>query len=618
MGIDVGELQSFEHDVLVIGAGGAGLRAAIECSARGMKTAIVSKSLLGKAHTVMAEGGMAAALGNVDRRDNWKVHFRDTMRGGKFLNDWRMAELHAKQAPDRVRELEAWGAVFDRTQEGLIHQRNFGGHRYPRLAHVGDRTGLELLRTLQDHGVHQGIDFHMECAVVGLLLDGERIAGAVGYWRESGRFVLLRARAVILATGGGGRAWRVSSNSWECTGDGLRLAYEAGAELMDLEFTQFHPTGMVWPPSVRGTLVTEGVRGEGGVLLNSEGKRFMFDYVPERFAAETASSEEEAHRWLAGDPSARRPPELLTRDVVARAILAEVKAGRGSPKGGAFLDIAHRRDAAFIKRKLPSMYHQFKELAEVDITAEPMQVGPTLHYFMGGVRVDPETQMSRVSGLFACGECSAGMHGANRLGGNSLSDLLVFGKLAGEGAADYIGGLSGAPDADDEQIVSAIRRATAPLNREEGENPYLLQEELQGILHEHVGIVRTAEGLQQGIDKLEALAERVARVRAPGASQYNPGWNAALDLPSLLLVGQAVARAALMREESRGGHTRLDFEGERDAWLSVNIVARRDERGELSVQKVQRPRPPKELEAIARASIEELEEGLVGGRESGS
>ncbi|HXV75470.1 MAG TPA: FAD-binding protein, partial [Candidatus Polarisedimenticolaceae bacterium] len=415
--MNVNEIQTIEHDVVVIGAGGAGLRAAIESSARGMSTGLVTKSLLGKAHTVMAEGGMAAALGNVDRRDHWKIHFRDTVRGGKFLNVWRMAELHAKEAPERVRELERWGAVFDRTRDGLISQRNFGGHRYPRLAHVGDRTGLELIRTLQDHGVHQGFDVHMECTAVQLLKDGGRIAGVAAYWRETGRFVLFRCRAVVLATGGAGKAWRVTSNSWEYTGDGLAMAYEAGAELMDLEFTQFHPTGMVWPLSVRGILVTEGVRGDGGVLLNSEGKRFMFDYIPTRFAGETAQTVEEAERWLAGADGARRPPELLTRDVVARAITNEVKQGRGSPHGGVLLDIASRRQADFIRRKLPSMYHQFKELAEVDITREPMEVGPTLHYFMGGIRVDAESQQTCVDGLFACGECAAGLHGANRLGG---------------------------------------------------------------------------------------------------------------------------------------------------------------------------------------------------------
>ncbi|HEU4728092.1 MAG TPA: FAD-binding protein, partial [Kofleriaceae bacterium] len=444
--LDVSEIQTIDHDVMVIGAGGAGLRAAIACSAHKLSTGVISKSLLGKAHTVMAEGGMAAAMGNVDSRDNWKVHFRDTMRGGKFLNVWRMAELHAKQAPDRVRELEEWGAVFDRTKEGLISQRNFGGHRYPRLAHVGDRTGLELIRSLQDHGVHQGISFHMECTALELLQEGGpggRITGVLAYWRETGRFVVFRCKAVILATGGGGKAWPVTSNSWEYTGDGIAMAYEAGAELMDLEFTQFHPTGMVWPLSVRGILVTEGVRGDGGILKNNQGERFMFNYISERFAPETAATVEEANRWLDGDKNARRPPELLTRDEVARAITAEVKAGRGSPHGGVFLDIASRRPADFIRRKLPSMYHQFKELAEVDITKEPMEVGPTLHYFMGGIRVDADSQETTVPGLFACGEASAGMHGANRLGGNSLSDLVVFGKLAGIGAKGYVDNMAG-------------------------------------------------------------------------------------------------------------------------------------------------------------------------------
>jgi succinate dehydrogenase / fumarate reductase flavoprotein subunit len=560
----------------------------------------------------MAEGGMAASMGNVDKRDNWKIHFRDTMRGGKFLNVWRMAELHAKQAPERVRELEDWGAVFDRTKDGLINQRNFGGHRYPRLAHTGDRTGLELIRTLQDAGVHKGIDFHMECTCVGLLKDGDRIAGAVGYWRETGRFVLFRAKAVIMATGGGGRCWHVTSNSWEYTGDGLRLAYDAGAELMDLEFTQFHPTGMVWPPSVRGTLVTEGVRGEGGILTNSEGKRFMFDYVPDRFKSETADTVEEAQRWLDGDKNARRPPELLTRDVVARAIRAEVQAGRGSPKGGAFLDIASQRDADYIKKKLPSMYHQFKELAEVDITAEPMQVGPTTHYFMGGIRVDADSQMTKVPGLFACGECGAGLHGANRLGGNSLSDLLVFGKLAGDGAADYVGGLEKTPKADDDQITGLVKWATAPLKREKGENPYLVHEEIQDIMSEHVGIVREGPDLAVGIDKLEALKEKAANVKAKGASQYNPGWNEALDIPSMMLTGEAVARAAHMREESRGAHTRLDFEGESDEWVKYNIVIGKAADGTMKVAKVERPAPDPLLKAIGEANIEDLASCKIG------
>ncbi|MDQ2644623.1 MAG: fumarate reductase/succinate dehydrogenase flavoprotein subunit [Myxococcota bacterium] len=610
--LDVSELQTVEHDVVVIGAGGAGLRAAIESSARGMNTAVISKSLLGKAHTVMAEGGMAAALGNVDARDSWKVHFRDTMRGGKFLNVWRMAELHAKHAPARVRELEDWGAVFDRTKEGLISQRNFGGHRHPRLAHVGDRTGLELIRTLQDHGIHQGITFHMECTALRLLKDGDRIAGVLAYFRETGRFLLLRCKAVILATGGAGKAWRVTSNSWEYTGDGYALAYEAGAELMDIEFTQFHPTGMVWPLSVRGILVTEGVRGDGGILLNKDGKRFMFEYIPEKFAAETANTVEEASRWLEGDKNARRPPELLTRDVVARSIRAEVKAGRGSPHGGAFLDIASRRPADFIKRRLPGMYHQFKELAEVDITKEPMEVGPTLHYFMGGVRVDADTQQTRVNGLFACGECAAGMHGANRLGGNSLSDLIVFGRLAGLGASNYVTALSSPVRADDEQIRAAVRGATDILNRQNGENPYALHEALQEIMEDCVGIVRVEDELKDGVNRIHALKERVKNVKANGSSQYNPGWHEAISMGSLMVAAEAVARAALMRQESRGAHTRLDYEGERDEWLQYNIVIKKGADGQMQVDKEQRKEPPAYLKEIANAKIEDLEAGKVG------
>ncbi len=610
--LDVSELQTVEHDVVVIGAGGAGLRAAIESSARGMNTAVISKSLLGKAHTVMAEGGMAAALGNVDARDSWKVHFRDTMRGGKFLNVWRMAELHAKHAPARVRELEDWGAVFDRTKEGLISQRNFGGHRHPRLAHVGDRTGLELIRTLQDHGIHQGITFHMECTALRLLKDGDRIAGVLAYFRETGRFLLLRCKAVILATGGAGKAWRVTSNSWEYTGDGYALAYEAGAELMDIEFTQFHPTGMVWPLSVRGILVTEGVRGDGGILLNKDGKRFMFEYIPEKFAAETANTVEEASRWLDGDKNARRPPELLTRDVVARSIRAEVKAGRGSPHGGAFLDIASRRPADFIKRRLPGMYHQFKELAEVDITKEPMEVGPTLHYFMGGVRVDADTQQTRVNGLFACGECAAGMHGANRLGGNSLSDLIVFGRLAGLGASNYVTALSSQVRADDEQIRAAVRSATDILNRQSGENPYALHEDLQEIMEDCVGIVRVEDELKDGVNRIQALKERVKNVKANGSSQYNPGWHEAISMGSLMVSAEAVARAALMRQESRGAHTRLDYEGERDEWLQYNIVIKKGADGQMQVDKEQRKEPPAYLKEIANAKIEDLEAGKVG------
>ncbi len=610
--LDVSEIQTIDHDVMVIGAGGAGLRAAISCSGQSLNTGVISKSLLGKAHTVMAEGGMAAAMGNVDSRDNWKIHFRDTMRGGKFLNVWRMAELHAKQAPDRVRELEEWGAVFDRTKEGLISQRNFGGHRYPRLAHVGDRTGLELIRSLQDHGVHQGINFHMEVTALELLKDGDRIAGVLAYRRETGRFVVFRCKAVILATGGGGKAWPVTSNSWEYTGDGIAMAYDAGAELMDVEFTQFHPTGMVWPLSVRGILVTEGVRGDGGILKNNKGERFMFNYISERFAPETADTVEEADRWLKGDKTARRPPELLTRDEVARAITAEVKAGRGSPHGGVFLDIASRVPADVIKRKLPSMYHQFKELAEVDITKEPMEVGPTLHYFMGGIRVDADTQETTVPGLFACGECAAGLHGANRLGGNSLSDLIVFGKLAGDGAKKYISALSSAPKHVDEQIASAIRRATEILNRETGTNPYLLHGKLEETMAKGVGIVRKQDELETAITELEALKVEAQTMKAPGASQYNPGWHEALAMRSLLVTSEAVTRAALMREESRGAHTRLDHPGESAEWVKYNVIIKKGAGGEMSVEKRAKPEGPAHLVAIANAKIEDLESGKVG------
>ena len=604
---DIADIQTIEHDVIIIGAGGAGLRAAIECSKRGLSTGLVCKSLLGKAHTVMAEGGVAAALGNVDNRDHWKVHFRDTMRGGKFLNAWRMAELHAKQAPERVRELEEWGAVFDRTNKGLINQRNFGGHRYPRLAHVGDRTGLEIIRTLQDYGVHQGIEIYMECTGLDLIKDGDKISGMVAMWRDSGQFIIFKTGAVIMATGGGGKAWKVTSNSWEYTGDGHAMAYEAGAELIDMEFTQFHPTGMVWPPSVHGTLVTEGVRGEGGILLNSEGRRFMFDNIPKRFASETADTEEEAGRWLAGDKNARRPPELLTRDVVARAIRKEVKAGRGSPHGGAFLDIANQRSEEDIKKKLPSMYHQFKVLAELDITKDVMEVGPTLHYMMGGIRVDADTQMSRIPGLFACGECSGGMHGANRLGGNSLSDLLVFGKLAGEGVSDYIKKLNQKPKIDEDQIKFIIRNATVILNRESGENPYLLHEKLVENMQNSVGIVRTEELLSKGITKLEDLKISYKNIKASGASQYNPGWHEALALRNLIITAESVARSALMREESRGAHTRVDFPGEKDDWLDYNVVISKNEIGEMQTNKVPREKPDKELQRIANLSMESLE-----------
>ena len=605
--LDISDIQIIEHDVIVVGAGGAGLRAAIECSGKGLSTGLVCKTLLGKAHTVMAEGGVAAALGNVDNRDHWKIHFRDTMRGGKFLNVWRMAELHAKHAPDRVRELEEWGAVFDRTKKGLINQRNFGGHRYPRLAHVGDRTGLEIIRTLQDHGIHQGIDVYMECTGLDLLKDGNRVSGLVAIWRDTGRFVIFKAKAVILATGGGGKGWKITSNSWEYTGDGHAMAYEAGAELIDMEFTQFHPTGMVWPPSVKGTLVTEGVRGEGGILVNSEGHRFMFDNIPERFAAETADTEKEAADWLAGDKEARRPPELLTRDVVARAIRKEVKAGRGSPHGGVFLDIATRRTAEDIKRKLPSMYHQFKVLAELDITTDPMEVGPTLHYCMGGIKVDADTQMSRVPGLFACGECSGGMHGANRLGGNSLSDLLVFGKLSGDGANSYIKELSYNPVIDNEQAISIIRSATDILNRESGGNPYLLREELQESMQNNVGIVRTKELLTNGIDELKKIKNTYKTIKADGASQYNPGWHEAIALRNLIITAESVARSALMREESRGAHTRVDFPGEQDKWIDYNVIIHKDDNGSMLTELSKRVIPDPELVRIANLSINELE-----------
>lgn len=606
--LDISEIKTIEHDVLIVGAGGAGLSAAIEASAQGMSTGIVMKSLLGKAHTVMAEGGMAAALGNVDERDHWKIHFRDTMRGGKFLNIWRMVELHAKLAPERVRLLEEWGAVFDRTKKGLINQRNFGGHRYPRLAHVGDRTGLEMIRTLQDHGIHQGIETYMECTALDLLKNerGE-VNGIVCMWRESGSFIIFRAKAIIFATGGGGKAWDVTSNSWEYTGDGYAMAYEAGAELMDLEFNQFHPTGMVWPLSVKGLLVTESVRGEGGILLNNEGTRFMFNYIPERFRSETADTQEEAARWLAKDPNARRPPELLTRDVVARAINEEVKAGRGSEHGGAYLNIASQRSAEDIKKKLPSMYHQFKVLAELDITKEPMEVGPTCHYFMGGIRVDANTTMCSLPGLFACGECAAGMHGANRLGGNSLSDLLVFGYLSGKNAAEYAKKVETHSEIDKGAARRIIRYATGILNREEGANPYLLHAELEQNMQRKVGIIRTREDLEEGIDQLEKIWDAYKTVKAKGASQFNPGWHEALGLRNLLITSEAVARAALLREESRGAHTRGDFPGEQEDWLRYNIVTTKGADGEMQLKKVARAAPDPELERIAKSTIEALE-----------
>src|SRR6266576_1992900 len=546
------DYETFEHDVLVIGAGGAGLRAAIEASAAGVRVGLVCKSLLGKAHTVMAEGGIAAALANVDERDNWKVHFADTMRGGQYVNQWRMAELHAKEAPDRVRELEAWGAVFDRTKDGRILQRNFGGHKYPRLAHVGDRTGLEMIRTLQDHGVHQGIDVHMEHTILSLLKDDDRVVGAFGYERERGRFKIFRAKAVVLATGGIGRAYKITSNSWEYTGDGHSLAYEAGAELIDMEFVQFHPTGMVWPPSVSGILVTEGVRAEGGVITNKEGRRFMFDDIPASYKAQTADNEEEGWRYCQGDKNARRPPELLTRDHVSRCIVREIKEGRGSPHGGVFLDISWikqklPKSAEYIKRKLPSMYHQFKQLADIDITEQAMAVGPTTHYIMGGVRVDPDTQMSRLPGLFAAGECAAGINGANRLGGNSLSDLLVFGKRAGEFAAQFAKQNS-LGEIRNDKIDNVAHEALRPFERSRGENPYTLQRDLQETMQDNVGIVRNEAEMTSELEYLRKFWERASHVGVSGNREFNPGWHTALDLKNLLTVSEAVTRAALERK----------------------------------------------------------------------
>jgi succinate dehydrogenase / fumarate reductase flavoprotein subunit len=585
----VAEYQTHEHDVLVIGAGGAGLRAAIEAAHSGASVGLICKSLLGKAHTVMAEGGVAAALGNVDDRDNWKVHFADTMRGGQYLNDWRMAELHAKEAPDRVRELEAWGAVFDRTEDGRILQRNFGGHKYPRLAHTGDRTGLEMIRTLQDYATYQPIDVHMECTVVSLLKDGNRVSGALGYDRERGRFKLFAAKAIVLATGGIGRAYNVTSNSWEYTGDGHSLAFNAGAALQDMEFVQFHPTGMVWPPSVRGILVTEGVRGEGGILVNKEGHRFMFDDIPENYRSSTADNEEEGWRYTQGDKSARRPPELLTRDHVARCIVREVKEGRGSPHGGVYLDISWIKSklsnsGEHIRKKLPSMYHQFKQLADIDITAEPMEVGPTVHYVMGGVRVDGDTQMSTVPGLFAAGEVAAGLHGANRLGGNSLSDLLVFGQRAGKYAAEFAGRQS-SPRVDAGEAERMTRAALEPFGRDatSAENPYQVQHDLQTMMQELVGIVRRGEEMQRALDALRVLKERARKVAVTGNREYNPGWHTALDLPNLLTVSEAITMSALERKESRGGHFRDDFPEKDPAYARFNTVVRRGAGGEIQV-----------------------------------
>jgi len=588
--------ESHEYDVIVIGAGGAGLRAAIEASAQGARTALVCKSLLGKAHTVMAEGGIAAALGNVYPEDNWKVHFRDTMRGGKLLNNWRMAQLHAQEAPDRVLELEEWGALFDRTKEGLILQRDFGGHRYARLAHVGDRTGLEMIRTLQQHAVHKGIDVYMECNVQRLLKDGERICGAFGYWRESGKCVLFKCKAVVLATGGGGKAWKITSNSWEYTGDGITMALDAGADLIDVEMVQFHPTGMVWPPSVRGILVTEGVRGDGGTLTNSEGKRFMFNYIPEFFKAETAETEKEADAWYE-DKKNRRTPDLLPRDEVARAINAEVKAGRGTSHGGVFLDIASRRPAEYIKRRLPSMYHQFRELADVDITKEAMEVGPTCHYFMGGVRVDADTTAATVPGLFAAGEVAAGLHGANRLGGNSLSDLVVFGRRAGLYAAEYAKALKGSLTVDTAQVESIAQELLIPFNGKGGENPYTIHAELQDCMQNLVGIIRMEKELKQALDKLATFKQRLTKVSVEGNRQYNPGWHLALDLYSMLAVSEAVTLAAIERKESRGGHTRDDYPKTDPKFAKVNVVVRKI-KGELRISQEPLPEMPEELKKL--------------------
>jgi succinate dehydrogenase / fumarate reductase, flavoprotein subunit len=596
-----------DYDVLVIGAGGAGLRAAIEAAAGGVSVGLICKSLLGKAHTVMAEGGIAAALANVDDRDDWKVHFADTMRGGQYVNNWRMAELHAKEAPDRVRELEAWGAVFDRTADGRILQRNFGGHKYPRLAHVGDRTGLELIRTLQDHLVYRGVKVHMECTIVDLVKDDDRIAGAFGYERERGRFLLFGAKAVILATGGIGRAYRITSNSWEGTGDGHALAYRAGADLIDMEFVQFHPTGMVWPPSVQGILVTEGVRGEGGVLRNSRGERFMFSDIPENYRAQTADNEEEGWRYTQGDRKARRPPELLTRDHVARSIVSEIREGRGSPHGGVFLDISWIKarlpnGEEHIKRKLPSMYHQFKQLADIDITKEAMEVGPTTHYVMGGVHVDADTQMSSVPGLFAAGECASGINGANRLGGNSLSDIVVFGKRAGEYAAEYAR-TQRATVITTSQVDAFEKLALSPFDRgDEGEAPYAVQRDLQNLMQERVGIVRTESEMREALKGLETLNDRAARVGIAGHREYHVGWHTALDLRNLLMVSEAITRSALERTESRGGHFREDYPKMAPDWAQVNVQVVRSFDGTMQVRRIPIPPMPEELKRI----IEEM------------
>ena len=590
------DIRTHDYDVLVIGAGGAGLRAAIEASAQKARVALVCKSLLGKAHTVMAEGGAAAALGNVMEEDNWRVHFRDTMRGGKMHNNWRMAQIHAQEAPDRIRELEAWGALFDRTPDGRINQRPFGGHTYSRLAHVGDRTGLEMIRVLQDKAVHAGLDVHMECTIVRLFVVGGRVAGALGYFRETGRFVLFRTGAIVLATGGIGKAWQITSNSWEYTGDGHALAYEAGAELIDMEFVQFHPTGMVWPPGVRGILVTEGVRGEGGVLKNAAGERFMFRYMPDMFKGDFADTEAEADAWVKGDRKKnRRPPELLTRDVVAKAIVKEIQEGRGSPHGGVFLDIASKQSPDYIKQKLPSMYHQFKELAHVDITKDVMEIGPTTHYVMGGVKVDAETQESTVAGLFAVGEVGGGMHGANRLGGNSLSDLLVFGRRAGLHAAVKRGAPPSIPDAE---VEATMRDALAPFEHEGGENPFAVQSALQAVMQRSAGIIRDKSGLETALTELEKLKGRARKVGITGSREYNPGWHTAMDLRSLLVVSEATARAALERTESRGAHTRSDYPDSDERQAREHIVIKKEGDRMLVRREAQPPLPADLMQLI--------------------
>lgn len=598
--------DTFKYDVLVIGAGGAGLRAAIEASAHGAKVGVICKSLLGKAHTVMAEGGIAAAMANVDDRDNWKVHFTDTLRGGQYLNNWRMAELHAKEAPDRVRELEAWGALFDRTKDGKILQRNFGGHKFPRLAHVGDRTGLEMIRTLQDYGIHQGMEVHMECTITTLLKDGDRIIGAFGYERERGRFKVFQANAVILATGGVGRAFKISSNSWEYTGDGHALAYHAGAELMDMEFVQFHPTGMIWPLSVAGILVTEGVRGEGGILLNKNGERFMFNEIPELYKNQTADNEEEGWRYTQGDKNARRPPELLTRDHVARCIVREIREGRGSPHHGVFLDISWikkriSKGEDHIKKKLPGMYHQFIKLADIDITKEPMEVGPTTHYMMGGVRVDADTQMSSVPGLFAAGECGAGLHGANRLGGNSLSDLLVFGKRAGEYAAKFAKE-NKAGTIDEKQINDAANWALQPFEREKGDSPFDVHQGLQEMMQQLVGIVRNETEMSRAKEHLKLFRTRTENVKVTGNREFNPGWHTALDLFNMITVSEAITLAALERKESRGAHFREDYPNKDAQSGKYNLVIKKGPDGEMEIKQESIPEVRDDLKKI----IEEM------------